>query len=245
MEEKPYYAGLGLKPLGPGTHATPAIHGRDLTEGYLTQPNLRVCRRTHSCSSRRHLEGQTLQRGELNAGTWGEGYVDRRHPHTYLHEAIATVGRPALGGFWSLTAGKGFAPFGTDDPMVRPLLKFPANHHLSQILERLIVVGAVQKGPLIVEAGVFNGDEPIDPSSLGRLSRFGDSWSARVTGLVGPDIELQASHAYLTSPEPVSGGVDQSKWSVSDGTSECEPLPIHCTHSPSGRAPATCMVVLK
>jgi hypothetical protein len=216
MAEKPY-AGLGINAIGLVTHATPAVQGRALTEGYLTQPNIFAYAGAGILQFQAtiNLEGQTLQRGELNAGTWGEGYVDRRHPHTYLHEAVLTIGRPAFGGFWSLTAGKGFAPFGTDDPMVRPLLKFPANHHLSQILERLIVVGAVQKGPVILEAGVFNGDEPTDPSSLGKLSRFGDSWSARVTGLVGPDIELQTSHAYLTSPELVTGGVDQSKWSVS------------------------------
>jgi hypothetical protein len=217
MPEKNYHAALGVNAIGLLTHATPAVDGRSLTEAYLTQPNifLHAAARFVEFQATVNLEGQTLQRGELNAGTWGEGYVDRRHPHTYLHEAVVTVGSGAFGGIWSLTAGKGFAPFGTDDPMVRPLLKFPANHHLLQILERLIVVGAVQKGPLILEAGLFNGDEPIDPSSLGRLSRFGDSWSARVTGLVGPDIELQASHAYLTSPELPTGGVDQSKWSAS------------------------------
>ena len=36
------------------------------------------------------FEGLTLDRGQLNPGANGEGYADRRHPHTYLHEAIVT-----------------------------------------------------------------------------------------------------------------------------------------------------------
>ena len=35
-----------------------------------------------------NFEGYTLRRGELNAGMYGEGYVDRRHPHTFVHEAM-------------------------------------------------------------------------------------------------------------------------------------------------------------
>ena len=38
-----------------------------------------------------NLEGLTLSRGELDLGEWGEGFVDRRHPHTYLHELMAGV----------------------------------------------------------------------------------------------------------------------------------------------------------
>ena len=36
------------------------------------------------------FEGLTLDRGQLNPGAYGEGYADRRHPHTYLHEAMAS-----------------------------------------------------------------------------------------------------------------------------------------------------------
>jgi hypothetical protein len=89
-----------------------------------------------------NLEGATIPEGELALGNWGEGFVDRRHPHTYLHELIVTAGdllgaRPGTARL-SLSAGKGFAPFGTDDPMVRPFLRYPVNHHLAQILERAV-----------------------------------------------------------------------------------------------------------
>jgi hypothetical protein len=105
-----------------------------------------------------------MERGELSTGAFGEGYVDRRHPHTYLHEAVAS-GVGALGPLaFSLSAGRGFAAFGTDDPMVRPFEKYPINHHLSQILERSIVIGALRFGPAILEGSTFGGDEPTSPA---------------------------------------------------------------------------------
>ena len=47
----------------------------------------------------------------------------------------------------SLSIGKGFAPFGTDDPMVRPFVRYPVNHHLSQILERGVAIAAGRAMP--------------------------------------------------------------------------------------------------
>lgn len=208
----------GASAIGLVTHATPAQQGRDLTEAYLTQPNLwlHAALRGLRLSATVNLEGLTLRDGELNAGTWGEGYVDRRHPHTYLHEAVLSAETAAGGTHMSVAAGKGFAPFGTDDPMVRPLVKFPANHHLAQLLERLVLIAAVRRGPFLVEAGIFNGDEPLNPRSIGQLDRFGDSWSARLTLLPLDTYELQASHARVESPEQAHGGsLDQRKWSVS------------------------------
>jgi hypothetical protein len=163
-----------------------------------------------------NLEGWTLDRGELNAGVWGEGYVDRRHPHTFLHEAVI-VGTAALAGFdGSLAVGRGFAPFGTDDPMVRPFVKYPANHHLAQLLERWVAVAAVRRGPVVLEAATFNGDEPIGPESLGEIDRFGDSWSLRATALPRPWLEAQVSRAFVASPEHAAGGgLDHRKWSAS------------------------------
>src|SRR5687768_17177992 len=129
----------GAHAVGLATHATPAISNRSLTEFYLTQPAvmLHVLQGPLQFEGMLNLEGLTLRRGELNAGVWGEGYMDRRHPHTFLHEAMAVVRPLGAGGALdvSLAAGKGFAPFGTDDPMSRPFVKFPANHHLSQVLE--------------------------------------------------------------------------------------------------------------
>jgi hypothetical protein len=200
------------------THASPALAGNDLTEGYLTQPMLLGHANWRGLAARLtvNLEGWTLDRGELNAGNAGEGYVDRRHPHTFLHEAMLSASAEHDGWVGSIAAGRGFAPFGTDDPMARPLAKYSANHHLAQILERWLVMGALRRGPVMVEAGLFNGDEPTAPESLGRLSRVGDSWSLRVTLLPIENVELQASHAQVESPEHTpGGGLDHRKWSAS------------------------------
>lgn len=204
--------------IGVVTRVQPGALGRDLTEGYLTQPHLSL----HAAfgdfafAGMLNLEGLTLERGELNHGVWGEGYVDRRHPHTYLHEAVLTWSPQLFGNAVSLSAGRGFAPFGTDDPMVRGFVKYPSNHHLSQILERQLVVGAVRRAGLIVEGGVFNGDEPISPGDFGRSERFGDSWSVRATLLPTEWLELQGSYAEVESPEqPFGGGLNHKLWNVS------------------------------
>jgi hypothetical protein len=116
----------------------------------------------------------------------------------------------------SISGGKGFAPFGTDDPMVRPFVKYASNHHLAQILERLVVIGALRAGPWSAEAGTFNGDEPLSPSSTPRTENFADSWSARLSFAPSDLIEAQVSYAFLNSPENATGfGLDQRKWSTS------------------------------
>jgi hypothetical protein len=203
-----------------GTLAAPAVNGEAATEVYLTQPIVHARWTSPAAkfglSGMLNLEGWTLERGELNAGVWGEGYVDRRHPHTFLHELVASAAT-SLGGFdTSVAAGRGFAPFGTDDPMARPFVKYPSNHHLAQILERWFAAVALRRGPVILEAGTFNGDEPIGPESLGEINRFGDSWSLRATVLPAPWLEVQASRAFVASPEHAGGGgLDHRKWSTS------------------------------
>ncbi len=163
-----------------------------------------------------NLEGLTIPNGELAPGDWGEGFVDRRHPHTYVHEVMLAwqqrVGTAAV----SLAAGKGFAPFGTDDPMARPVLRYPVNHHLAQILERTVAILGARFGPVLLEGGLFNGDEPETPGQWPRISRFADSWSGRITLYPVPTLEIQGSHADVHSPEHRPGsGPDQSKWSLS------------------------------
>ena len=168
-----------------------------------------------------NLEGLTIPHGEVAPGDWGEGFVDRRHPHTYAHELILAgddlLGRLDGDARASVSIGKGFAPFGTDDPMVRPFVRYPVNHHLSQILERAVAIAAVRAGRVAGEAGLFNGDEPERPGQWPRLGgRFGDSWSARLTAFPLDGLELQGSHAHVHSPEHRPGaGTDQSKWSLS------------------------------
>ncbi|HXE58741.1 MAG TPA: hypothetical protein VNK43_12130 [Gemmatimonadales bacterium] len=167
-----------------------------------------------------NLDGWTVPDGELAIGVWGEGFVDRRHPHTYVHELLL-VGRDLLGSRdgrldLSLALGKGFVPFGTDDPMSRPPLRYPVNHHLSQILERALALGAARYGPVVAEAAVFNGDEPDRPGRWPNLHRFGDSWAARLTVHPVDRLELQLSHADVFSPEHrPGGGIEQTKWSAS------------------------------
>lgn len=202
------------------TRVSPILAGSSRTEVYLTQPTLLAGVSALSGALRVNaavsLEGLTLERGELGAGSDGEGYADRRHPHTYLHELVLAGQHAAAGSTVSLAAGRGFAPFGTDDPMMRPFVKFPMNHHLAQVLERLILVGGARAGPLLLEAGLFNGNEPLDARDVGPLERFGDSWSARLTLFPLADVELQASGAWIVSPEfRAGGGRDQRKWSAS------------------------------
>ena len=167
-----------------------------------------------------NVDGWTIPNGELAPGMWGEGFVDRRHPHTFAHEIMLVARMPVGGSRVTVAAGKGFVPFGTDDPMGRPPLRYPVNHHLSQILERAVAMVALEHGSLRVEGAVFGGDEPATPRGWPKLDRFGDSWAARVTVRpplpTGAALELQGSHARVHSPEHRDGtGLDQVKWSGS------------------------------
>ena len=204
-----------------GNRQSPSIGNRTLTEGYLSQPMLmgtaEFPRYGIELGGTLNFEGLTLERGELNPGISGEGYIDRRHPHTYLHEMVGTWTRQVgTNARFSITAGKGFAPFGTDDPMVRPFVKYPLNHHLAQILERAIVLGAVSYGPIAAELARFNGDEPESPSDFPNSSRLFDSWAGRLTAHIKDVAEIQGSFASVVSPEVAAGGgLDQKKWSAS------------------------------
>lgn len=214
---------IGAQAIGVATRESPAIQGRALTEGYLTQPaimtQLDPWSGLLSLKGTLNFEGSTIKRGELNAGIYGEGYIDRRHPHTYLHELVLTsvrrFGGDAVSGV-SITIGKGFAPFGTDDPMARPFEKYPVNHHLAQILERAVAIGALRAGPWMLEGGAFNGDEPTSPGDTPNRNRYLDSWSGRITFVPWPQGEFQTSYARVKSPEnPDGGGADQRKQSAS------------------------------
>lgn len=213
---------IGAQAIGLVTRESPAIHGEDMTEGYLTQPvvmtELDPWHQALTFKLTLDFEGVTLDRGELNAGIYGEGYIDRRHPHTYLHEIVAATSRRFGDGpsGVSLTLGKGFAPFGTDDPMSRPFAKYPINHHLAQILERAVAIGAVRAGKWILEAGAFNGDEPTSAGDAPNPDRYFDSWSSRLTFVPWPQGEFQVSYARVESPENAAGGgADQRKRSAS------------------------------
>jgi hypothetical protein len=165
------------------------------------------------------FEKWTIPHGELTPGAWGEGFVDRRHPHTIVHELMLELpdllGRDAPVHVF-LAGGKGFVPFGTDDPMGRPIVRFPVNHHLSQILERAVAMAGVRRGRLALEAALFNGDEPISPGSWPVWKRFGDSWAGRLTAEPLAGLEAQVSLARVKSPENRPGaGLNDAKTNVS------------------------------
>jgi hypothetical protein len=198
------------------TQVDPAVRSTTLREMYLSQPMIMLHARTPNDRLSAHVtlnaEGALMRRGELTPGIYGEGYVDRRHPHTALHEVMLVAQRPFGGAALSLGVGKGFVPFGSDDPMMRPFQKFPVNHHIAQILERAMVTAAARYGMLRLEGSLFNGDEPESPGDLPNLDRIGDSWSARATLTPVPSLEASLSTARVASPEDAGGkGLNQRK----------------------------------
>ena len=205
--------------IGVVSAARPGAQNLPVTEGYLTQPMImakgswldgRVASRVIV-----NLEGLTLDRGEINPGVYGEGYVDRRHPHTYLHEAMLGTAFSLKTVSASVWAGKGFVPFGTDDPMGRPFVKYPANHHLSQVIERLQLTGSARYRGFSAEAALFNGDEPASPRDWPNTSNTFDSWAVRLTARPVRGLEVAASRASVVSPEDPEGlGLDQIKNNV-------------------------------
>ncbi|MGQ0641958.1 MAG: hypothetical protein ACT4P6_14505 [Gemmatimonadaceae bacterium] len=194
--------------------------GRRFSEAYLTQPmvaaDVRAWGGRLQALGIYNLEGYTLRRGELSPGTYGEGYVDRRHPHSHVHEVMLGVQTWLAVARVSLFAGKGFVPFGSDDPMMRPFVRYPANHHLAQILERGVIVAAARVGPVALELASFGGDEPESPTDWPNSGRLFDSWSARTTVLGPLGIESSFGVARVRSPEFAAGfGLNQNKYAAS------------------------------
>lgn len=193
-----------------GTIALPSEDGTPLDQRalYLTQPaimfNLESPASRVSLRTTLNFEGLTQPDGELTFGGWGEGFIDKRHPHTLLHEAMLSVNVWAGdGGGFSLSAGKGFAPYGTDDPMSRPAVKYPTNHHLSQILERFTLNGVYSSPRFSAEVGVFGGNEPTSPYDFSNAESFANSWSTRLAARFGAPAmgvfpwELSGSYGYV------------------------------------------------
>lgn len=197
-------------PIASGGEPLHAAAPLDASELYLTQPalmlNVAAPRQRLVLRTTLNFEAWTQPNGELTYGGWGEGFIDRRHPHTLLHEAMLSWnGWRVPGGAASISAGKGFAPYGTDDPMSRPAVKFPTNHHLSQVLERFTVNAVyLHHSGLSVEAGLFGGSEPTGPYDFSNIKSFGNSWSVRMAQRLGSGFgpfapwELSASHARIT-----------------------------------------------
>lgn len=203
-----------------GTYSNGEPLGGEATEVRLVQPMLMAhataYNRALRVTSTVNFEAWTIPDGELTIGAWGEGFVDRRHPHTIIHELMASgVGRLGTTEL-SLSGGKGFTAFGSDDPSDRLTLRYPVNHHWSQLLERAVLTGGVLAGPVMLEVSLFNGDEPAFPQQSPNVSRFGDSWSTRLTAFPVQGLQLEASYALVHSPEHRDGsGTDQTKWHAS------------------------------
>ncbi|HEX4935386.1 MAG TPA: hypothetical protein VFV33_19530 [Gemmatimonadaceae bacterium] len=211
---------VGAMGIALGSMAAPGVRGERVTEGYLTQPMLfggvQLAGGAVQALATVNLEGATLRRGEINPGSYGEGYSDRRHPHTYAHELMLGVQGGTGATAVSLWGGKGVVPFGSDDPMVRPFVKYPVNHHLAQVMERVLVVGSVRLHRTAVEFARFNGDEPEGPADWPNAGRAMDSWSTRLTTWGWGGFELSASAARVQSPEFATGqGLDQRKEAAS------------------------------
>jgi hypothetical protein len=208
------------------TRASHTPGDKTLTEFALSQPAIMLEWRTPDRGPRTsHFalrttidgEGLTIPDGELSPGSHGEGYYDRRHPHTYVHELMVS-GVDLLGARdgdlrISLAAGpKGFVAFGTDDPMGRPVVRYPINHHLAQILERSVVIGSLSYRWLSVERSWFNGDEPTRPDDWPEWHRGLDSDAWRFTIEPRPGLSAQFSLATVQSPEHEPGaGQTQEK----------------------------------
>ncbi len=91
----------------------------------------------------------------------------------------------------------------------------PTNHHLSQILERWMVGGAVLWRDWSIEAGVFAGAEPDGPYDLANFDGFGSSWSARIAKRWGGDLpsmpEWEASVSYADVSRDDAGATDRTR----------------------------------
>jgi hypothetical protein len=179
------------------------------TGWYLTQPaimsNAESSDQRFVLRTTLNFEGLTQEEGELTYGGWGEEFIDKRHPHTLLHEFMLSMNLwDVAGGDVSVSLGKGFAPYGTSDPMARPGLKYPTNHHLSQVLERWTANVAWLRGVWSIEAGVFGGQEPEGAYDFSNIESFGDSWSVRLARRFGAGSgasapwEVSASFASVT-----------------------------------------------
>ncbi|HEY3934782.1 MAG TPA: hypothetical protein VGL65_09215 [Gemmatimonadales bacterium] len=218
-----------VQAIGTVDHSDPVPGRGSLTEARLVEPMLMLLGHGFGqhlqFTASLDLEGLTMPGGELTPGDWGEGFVDRRHPHTYAHELMAAWVDP-LGKFdgkgrLGLALGKGFVPFGSDDPMSRPFLRYPVNHHLSQLPERAVAIVQYAYGPVTIEGATFDGDEPTKPSDWPLIRsdgvwRFGDSHAGRLTVRPIPHLEIQGSLAHVHSPENRDGaGPDADKQSMS------------------------------
>lgn len=143
----------------------------------------------------------------------GRPLIDRQHPHDLFMQLAAVWRMP-------VTASTGFTLAGgpAGEPALGPVafmhrasaadnLTAPLGHHTfdSTHIAFGVVTAAVDHGPVVVEASLFNGREPDEDRwdfDFGRL----DSFSGRVWYRPNEEWELQASSGRLRSPEELEPG---------------------------------------
>jgi hypothetical protein len=147
-------------------------------------------------------ESLVQEDGESSSGVWGGGFSDARAPHGIVREAMLSLNLlHDFPGFFSVSAGKGYPTFGTDDPMGRPAVAASAGHRLSGFPERWTVNAVFLRAGWNVEASLFSGAAPDGPTDFGNIEQFGDSWALRVGRRAGGTIgtlspwEVTASYA--------------------------------------------------
>ncbi len=144
----------------------------------------------------------------------GQPLVDRQHPHDLTMQlagawhvpvtkharltiAGGPVGEPALGPVAFM-----HRPSAAENPVA------PLSHHTfdSTHIAMGVITAAVDRGPVIVEASLFNGREP-DDNRWNLLDRGPlDSWSARVWIRPSSNWLLQVSSGVLKDPEALEPG---------------------------------------
>ena len=139
--------------------------------------------------------------------------IDRQHPHD-LFMQLAAAWRVEVDDQTSITFAGGPAGEPTLGPiafMHRPsaagLVFAPLGHHTfdSTHISFGVVSAAVERGPLTVEASLFNGREPDEDRwnfDFGKL----DSFAGRVWFRPRQDVELQVSSGKLREPEELVEG---------------------------------------
>ncbi len=108
--------------------------------------------------------------------------------------------------------------------MMRPFEKYPVNHHLAQVLERVVAdrapCGTVRSS---ARSATFNGDEPHRSRDRRRtFDRFGDSWSSRLTllPLAGHRVERKRrARDVAGGSQPATDSISTSRASWRDTTS--------------------------
>ncbi len=156
----------------------------------------------------------------------GERLVDRQHPHDAVSELSATVaaplgriaGQPAA--VFAYTAFPGEPALGPVAFMHRPSARYgpdaPLSHHWQDATHIVwgVATGGIVAGPLKLDASAFTGREPDESRWAPDRPRF-DSFSARLSASPAPAWTVQVSRGWITEPEALEPGVDQTRTTAS------------------------------